>query len=42
MIKALTAGDPTKFILRVLFRLDVTTAPWLRPPFGVSALVVAM
>lgn len=27
--------------LMLLFRLDVTSAPWLRPPFGVSALVVA-
>jgi SAM-dependent methyltransferase len=28
-------------ILTRLFRLDVRTAPWLQPPFGVSALVVA-
>jgi SAM-dependent methyltransferase len=27
--------------LTSLFRLDVKTAPWLRPPFGASALVVA-
>jgi SAM-dependent methyltransferase len=27
--------------LTLLFRLDVKTAPWLRPPVGVSALVVA-
>jgi SAM-dependent methyltransferase len=29
-------------ILTLIFRLDVKTAPWLRPPFGVSALVVAV
>jgi len=28
--------------LTLVFRFDVTTAPWVRPPFGVSALVVAM
>ena len=28
-------------ILTLIFQLDVTTAPWLRPPFGASALVVA-
>lgn len=28
-------------ILAMLFRLDVRSAPWLRPPFGVSGLVVA-
>ncbi len=28
-------------VLTPLFRLDVKTAPWLRPPFGVSALVAA-
>lgn len=28
-------------ILVGLFRLDVATAPWLRPPFGVSILVLA-
>jgi len=28
-------------ILSGIFRLDITTAPWLRPPFGVSALVRA-
>jgi SAM-dependent methyltransferase len=28
-------------MLTVLFGLDVRTAPWLRPPVGVSALVVA-
>jgi SAM-dependent methyltransferase len=27
-------------ILTLIFRLDVTTAPWLRPPFGASAMVV--
>jgi SAM-dependent methyltransferase len=27
--------------LITVFRFDVKTAPWLRPPFGVSALVVA-
>jgi hypothetical protein len=27
--------------LTKVFRLDVKTAPWLRPPFGVSALAVA-
>ncbi len=29
-------------VFTALFRLDVATAPWLRPPFGVSALVVAV
>ncbi len=29
-------------LLTLTFRLDVKTAPWLRPPFGVSALVVAI
>ena len=29
-------------ILTSLFRFDVMTAPWLHPPFGVSALVIAM
>jgi len=28
-------------ILTLVFQLDVATAPWLRPPFGASALVVA-
>jgi len=28
-------------LLTMIFRLDITTAPLLRPPFGVSALVVA-
>lgn len=28
-------------LLTALFRLDVRSAPWLRPPFGVSALVAA-
>jgi SAM-dependent methyltransferase len=28
-------------LLTALFRFDVKTAPWLRPPFGVSALIVA-
>jgi SAM-dependent methyltransferase len=28
-------------ILTPLFAMDVATAPWLRPPFGVSALVLA-
>jgi hypothetical protein len=28
-------------ILTALFKFDVKTAPWLRPPFGVSALIVA-
>ncbi|MBU2604943.1 MAG: class I SAM-dependent methyltransferase [Alphaproteobacteria bacterium] len=28
-------------ILRGVFRLDVTTAPYIRPPFGVSILVLA-
>lgn len=28
--------------LTLLFLFDVATAPWLRPPFGVSALVIAM
>jgi hypothetical protein len=28
--------------LTCLFRFDVMTAPWLQPPFGVSALVIAM
>jgi SAM-dependent methyltransferase len=28
-------------VLTALFRIDVKTAPWLRPPFGVSALIVA-
>ena len=27
--------------LTLLFRFDVMTAPWVQPPFGVSALVVA-
>jgi SAM-dependent methyltransferase len=27
--------------LALLFRFDVRTAPWVRPPFGVSALVIA-
>jgi SAM-dependent methyltransferase len=30
------------WILTRLFRLDVATAPWVRPPLGVSALVVAI
>jgi SAM-dependent methyltransferase len=29
------------FLLRIVFRLDVTTAPYFRPPFGVSILVLA-
>jgi SAM-dependent methyltransferase len=29
------------WVLTLLFRFDVATAPWVRPPFGVSALVVA-
>jgi SAM-dependent methyltransferase len=29
-------------MLTPLFRLDVKTAPWLRPPFGASALVTAI
>jgi hypothetical protein len=28
-------------VLTTLFEMDVATAAWLRPPFGVSALVVA-
>jgi hypothetical protein len=28
-------------VLTAIFRLDIATAPLLRPPFGVSALVVA-
>ena len=28
-------------VLRTIFRFDVWSAPWLRPPFGVSYLVVA-
>jgi SAM-dependent methyltransferase len=35
----------TKWLNRILtqiFRLDVKTAPWLRPPFGVSALVLGI
>jgi SAM-dependent methyltransferase len=31
----------TNRILTAIFRLDITTAPLLRPPFGVSALVFA-
>jgi hypothetical protein len=29
-------------ILETLFRFDVKTAPVIRPPFGVSILVIAM
>jgi SAM-dependent methyltransferase len=29
------------FLLRIVFRLDVTTAPYFHPPFGVSILVLA-
>jgi len=28
-------------VLRLIFRCDVATAPWLHPPFGVSCLAVA-
>jgi SAM-dependent methyltransferase len=28
-------------LLTAIFRLDVASAPWLKPPFGVSALAVA-
>ena len=44
-IKVATEGElNTKWlngILLPVFRLDVRTAAWLRPPIGVSALVVA-
>jgi hypothetical protein len=44
-VKATTEGElDTEWLNRMLmpqFRLDVRTAAWLRPPIGVSALVVA-
>lgn len=34
-------GPLTNSILRTVFALDVKTARWIKPPFGVSALVIA-
>jgi hypothetical protein len=28
-------------LLAAVFRCDIATAPWLRPPFGVSILLLA-